>query len=146
MMSVGALEPKFWKELVEALGAAHLIDEAFADGDAAARVHAELEAVFLTRTRAEWAAHLAGRDVCCEPVLTFDEVFANEQVQHRRLRIDPGVGGPTAQLGFPFTLSATPPSVRRPAPGYGEHTRELLTELGYDGAAVGALVAEGATE
>jgi alpha-methylacyl-CoA racemase len=146
MMSVGALEPKFWKELVEALGAAHLIDEAFADGDAAARVHAELEAVFLTRTRAEWAAHLAGRDVCCEPVLTFDEVFANEQVQHRRLRVDPGVGGPTAQLGFPFTLSATPPSVRRPAPGYGEHTRELLTELGYDGAAVGALVAEGATE
>jgi crotonobetainyl-CoA:carnitine CoA-transferase CaiB-like acyl-CoA transferase len=72
-------------------------------------------------------------------------VFANEQVRHRRLRIAEGVGGPTAQLGFPFTLSATPPSVRHPAPGYGEHTRELLGELGYDSAAVDALIAEGAT-
>lgn len=146
VMSVGALEPKFWEALVEVLGVPHLASEGFADGEAGARVHAEVEAVFLTRTRAEWVEALAGRDVCCEPVLSFDEVFANEQVRHRRLRISEGVGGPTAQLGFPFTLSATPPSIRRPAPGYGEHTAEVLAEAGYDGAAVAALVEEGATE
>ena len=102
--------------------------------------------MFCGRSRAEWARLLQGRDVCCEPVLGFDEVFANEQVLHRGLVVEPGVGGPTAQLGFPFTLSATPPRVRRPAPGYGEHTREVLAEAGYDDAAIAALVADGATE
>jgi alpha-methylacyl-CoA racemase len=144
-MSVGALEPKFWKALVEALDLPHLESEAFAQGEQARRVHAEVETVFLTRTRAEWAERLAGRDVCCEPVLGFDEVFANEQVRHRGLKIEAGAGGPLPQTGFPFQLSATPPRVRRTAPGYGENTRELLAEIGYDDAAYDALLAAGGT-
>src|SRR5207245_9803678 len=63
VMSVGALEPKFWAALVEALGVPHLAGDAFADGEDADRVHAELEAVFLRRTRAQWVEALAGRDV-----------------------------------------------------------------------------------
>jgi crotonobetainyl-CoA:carnitine CoA-transferase CaiB-like acyl-CoA transferase len=144
-MSVGALEPKFWTELTEALGVPHLAASAYAQGEEADRAVDELERVFMTRTRAQWAEFLAGRDVCCEPVLDFDEVFANEQVLHRGLVVDPGIGGPTPQLGFPFTMSATPPRVRRPAPGYGEHTREVLAEAGYDEAAIVAMVADGAT-
>jgi len=140
-MTVGALEPKFWTELTTALGLPHLADKGFVEGEEADRVHAEVEAVFLTRTRAQWEETLAGRDVCCEPVLTFDEVFANDQVRHRGLLVEPGVGGPTAQVGFPFTLSATPPKVRRPAPGYGEHTREVLAQAGYDGPTIEELIA-----
>jgi crotonobetainyl-CoA:carnitine CoA-transferase CaiB-like acyl-CoA transferase len=144
-MSVGALEPKFWAALVDALGVPHLAGDAFAAGDDARRVHAELEAVFLTRTRAEWAEHLDGRDVCCEPVLHFDEVFANQQVRHRALEIPAGEGGPLPQTGFPFKLSATPPRVRHGAPGYGENTRELLAEIGYDADAYEARLAAGGT-
>jgi crotonobetainyl-CoA:carnitine CoA-transferase CaiB-like acyl-CoA transferase len=144
-ISVGALEPKFWAELVDALGVPHLLSEAFAEGDQARRVHAEIETVLLTRTRAQWAEHLDGRDVCTEPVLTFDEVFDNEQVRHRRLRIDAGQGGPLPQTGFPFQLSRTPPQVRHPAPGYGENTREVLREAGFDDAGIDALIAAGAT-
>jgi crotonobetainyl-CoA:carnitine CoA-transferase CaiB-like acyl-CoA transferase len=146
-MSVGALEPKFWTALAEALDLPHLADpaHAYAEREEARRVHAELEAVFLTRTRAEWAERLAGRDVCCEPVLHFDEVFANEQVRHRGMEIPAGAGGPLPQTGFPFKLSATPPRVRTPAPGFGENTRELLAEVGYDDAAYDALRAAGGT-
>jgi alpha-methylacyl-CoA racemase len=143
-MSVGALEPKFWAELVDALGVPHLLTEAFASGEDARRVHAEIEAVFLAHTRAEWAERLAGRDVCTEPVLSFGEVFENEQVRHRGLRIPEGEGGPLAQTGFPFKLSRTPPRVRHPAPGYGENTREVLREAGFDDAAIDAMVSAGA--
>jgi crotonobetainyl-CoA:carnitine CoA-transferase CaiB-like acyl-CoA transferase len=144
-MSVGALEPKFWTALVGALDVPHLESEAFAEGEQARRVHDELEQIFLTRTKAQWAEHFAGRDVCCEPVLTFPEVFANEQVRHRGLEIEAGKGGPLPQTGFPFQLSATPPKVRRTAPGYGENTREVLAEAGYSDAEIDALVAAGAT-
>jgi len=145
-MSVGALEPKFWKELMEALDLPHLVSEAFAQGEQARGVHDEIEKVFMARTRAEWTEHLAGRDVCCEPVLDFAEVFANQQVRHRGLEIEAGQGGPLPQTGFPFQLSATPPRVRTPAPGYGENTRELLAEVGYDDDDYAALVAAGGTE
>jgi crotonobetainyl-CoA:carnitine CoA-transferase CaiB-like acyl-CoA transferase len=144
-MSVGALEPKFWKELVAVMGLPHLEGGQFAEGEERDRVCAELEARFLEHTRAEWSEILAGRDVCCEPVLDLDEVFADPHVQARNLLVPAGVAGPTEQLGFPFTLSATPPRIRRPAPGYGEHTAEVLREVGYDDAAIADLVAAGAT-
>ena len=145
ILSVGALEPKFWTELTTALGLPHLADRGFAEGAERDAVIAEIEAVLMTRTRAQWAEALAGRDVCTEPVLDLDEVFENEQVRARGLRIDPGVGGPTAQLGFPFLLSETPPRVRRAAPGFGEHTGEVLAEAGYDAGQIAALAAAGAT-
>ena len=142
-MSVGALEPKFWSALVEALGMPQLAGDGFVEGEEARRVHAELEAVFLTRSRAEWAERLDGLDVCTEPVLTFGETFANEQIRARGLEIPAGVAGPLPQTGFPFKLSRTPPRVRHDAPGYGENTREVLREAGLDDPAIDALVSAG---
>jgi crotonobetainyl-CoA:carnitine CoA-transferase CaiB-like acyl-CoA transferase len=86
----------------------------------------------------------AGRDVCCEPVLAVDEVFENPQVRNRGMLLEAGVAGPTAQCGFPIRLSGSPAAIRRPAPGYGEHTVEVLREAGYDAAAVSALTTAGA--
>lgn len=143
-LSLGALEPKFWRAFVEAIGLPHLAESGLADGEEAQRIGDEVESVLRTRTRAAWTEMLAGKDVCCEPVLAVDETFANEQVQHRGMQLAAGEAGPTPQCGAPIRMSESPFAVRRHAPGYGEHTRELLRDAGYDGAAVDALIAQGA--
>lgn len=143
-LALGALEPKFWRQFVAALGLPHLADSGLATGEAGRQTVAEIEAVLCRRTRAEWVELLAGQDVCCEPVLSIAETFSNEQVRHRGMRLEPGVAGPSAQCGAPIRLSDSEFSVRRQAPGHGEHTRELLAEAGYGDRAVDALLAEGA--
>jgi len=144
-MSVGALEPKFWRAFTDAIGLPDLADAGLADGPEAERVAAAVEARLMTRTRAQWAVELEGRDVCCEPVLSVDEVFANPQVEHRRLRVAPGLGGPVAQCAAPIRFVGETSDVRRAAPGYGEHTREVLEEIGYDAGSFATMVTDGVT-
>jgi alpha-methylacyl-CoA racemase len=60
------------------------------------------------------------------------------------MRLEAADGRPTAQTGFPIRLGDTPAGYRRPAPGYGEHTEEVLTEAGYDAGGLASLRAAGA--
>ncbi|HLQ61914.1 MAG TPA: CaiB/BaiF CoA-transferase family protein [Candidatus Acidoferrales bacterium] len=136
--SVGALEPKFWQELCEAVGRPDLVPLQFAEGEDGERLQAELEAVFAARSRAEWEQVFEGRDVCCEPVLELDEVAAHPQVAARRLLRQEPTGlevAPAVPLG---------PGWRRlPPPGLGEHNAEVLAEIGVDAAQLARLRAAG---
>jgi alpha-methylacyl-CoA racemase len=130
-LSVGALEPKFWRELVEVIGLGELADSGLAEGEEGKRTMSAVRDVLLTRTRAEWAEVLVGHDVCVEPVLDLGETFEHPQVVSRGMRLDAGDGRPTAQTGFPIRLEGSPASFRSPAPGYGQHTDEVLMDAGY---------------
>jgi alpha-methylacyl-CoA racemase len=143
-LSVGALEPKFWREFVEVLGVPELAGSGLVDGEEGRRTVEAVEAVLRTRTRAEWQEALTGHDVCVEPVLDVSETFEHPQVRSRGMRLDAGDGRPTAQTGFPIRLMGSPAGFRRAAPGYGEHTEEVLTEAGYDAGALASLRAAGA--
>jgi crotonobetainyl-CoA:carnitine CoA-transferase CaiB-like acyl-CoA transferase len=143
-LSVGALEPKFWREFVEVIGLPELAGNGLLDGDDGRRTVAAVEALLRTRTRAEWTQTLAGHDVCVEPVLDVGETFEHPQVISRGMKLDAGKGRPTAQTGFPIRLTASPAVYRRPAPRYGEHTDEVLTEAGYDTDALASLRGAGA--
>jgi crotonobetainyl-CoA:carnitine CoA-transferase CaiB-like acyl-CoA transferase len=132
-ITIGALEEKFWKNLCRALEREDLIPHQYATGSQGNEVVAQLEKIFLTKTRDEWAEYLEGFEICHGPVNDFQETFSDPQVLHRGmiLEVDHPTEGRIKQLGFPIKFSETPGRVRLPSPGYGEHTKEVLRELGY---------------
>jgi crotonobetainyl-CoA:carnitine CoA-transferase CaiB-like acyl-CoA transferase len=136
--SVGALEPKFWTALCNAVGVPELIEIQFAAGADRARAHQAMEAVFLSRTRSEWERDLAGLEVCCEPILDLGEMVSHPQIAARGIVVD----GPAGVEVRPAVLMRADWR-RRDAPGLGEHTAEILSELGVDGERLASLKKDG---
>jgi crotonobetainyl-CoA:carnitine CoA-transferase CaiB-like acyl-CoA transferase len=110
-----------------------------------ARINAIVGGKLAAASTAHWVEVLNKAGVPCGPVYSVAEVFQDPQILAQDMVIDvdhPGLG-PVRMLGFPMKLGATPCAVRRPAPGLGEHSDEVLAELGYDAAARAALRAAG---
>jgi crotonobetainyl-CoA:carnitine CoA-transferase CaiB-like acyl-CoA transferase len=146
-LTVGALEPRFWSSLCEAIGRPELADDGFATGERRAEVLAQLDELFATKTRAEWMTRLDGLDVCVGPVNDYAETFADEQIRERAMVVEeelPGTG-PFKHVGNPIKLrSDSSPLLRRPPPGLGEHTDEVLERAGIEEEARAKLRAAGA--
>ena len=134
-MSLGALEPKFWKNFCEAIGRRGLIDKQFIEGEERLRVIKEIQNLFKTKTQGEWVDFFKNVDACCEPILTFEEVFQHPQVLHRQMvmEVEHPVEGKVRQLGNPIKSSEFPFEIRAPSPAWGEHTIEVLKAIGFSG-------------
>ncbi len=143
-VTLGALEPKFWQAWCRGVGREDLVEKQFeAPGSEA---HAEVERIFVGRTREEWRAFASEHDCCLEPVLDLDEALGSELVRAREMVVtldQPGTGG-VEQLGVPVKLSRTPGGPRSPGPVLGEHTREVLAGAGYSDSEIAALEQTGA--
>ena len=138
---LGMLQPdRYWADFCRVVGRPELAtDERFVD----LRVRAAnagtaiemLDALFATRPLAEWMTLLrAGGDFIFCQVNAVDDLPADPQVTANDYVVDydhPRFG-PTKVIGLPVRLSETPGSIRLPAPEFGEHTEQILTEvLGY---------------
>jgi alpha-methylacyl-CoA racemase len=138
-LAVGALEPKFWIALNQAIGRPPNAAELVGNAEAQAKIRGELAAIFATRTAAEWHAHLEQHDCCVEIVLELDELSAHPLHQAREVffQIDGGPDvGPITQLRTPVGTPRSPTV----APRLGEHSREVLAEYGLDEARIAALL------
>lgn len=145
-VTLGALEPKFWRNWCLGVGREDLIERQFeAPGSDA---HRETQAIFAARTRADWEAFAAQHDCCLEPVLDLDEALDDELVHARAMVVpldQPGAEKPVRLLGIPVKLSRTPgDSNRLPGPGLGEHTDAVLREAGFSDDEIAALKESGA--
>lgn len=144
-ISVGALEPQFWKALCEATAMEEFIGEQMAAPERLAEIHAAFEKMFASKSRDEWMQTLAVVEACVAPVNDFNEMKDDPQVDARGM-IDsqevPGYGA-FAQLGIPLRLADNPGTLRRAAPGLGEHNEEIYGEVGLSEAEVSALASEG---
>ncbi|KYK38695.1 MAG: CoA transferase [Theionarchaea archaeon] len=92
-----------------------------------------LQEIFSEKTTEEWLKVLQERGVPAGPIYTFDQIFSDSQVLHRSMLVE--MEHPTAgiikQTGVPVKLSETPGSIELHPPLLGEHTAEILTDLGY---------------
>lgn len=135
-VSVGAIEPKFYDELVDALGLDR--DQMYPQHDRAQwPVRKErIAQVIKTRTRAEWAELMTGRDACFAPVLAPGEAPTHPHNRARGSFVE--VGGDLQPAPAP-RFSRTPAAVPAPAPRLGEHTDAVLRSCGIPAHRVEAL-------
>ncbi len=139
---VGAANQKLWLLFCDVIGRPELKqDPRYIDNkDRVANrevLAADVAPVFLTRTAEEWVDAFLTAGIPAGPINSYVEAFDNDHARSRQamIEIDHPVEGRFKALGFPAKMSGPGPSVRRPPPLLGEHTNELLTELGLNGRA-----------
>jgi crotonobetainyl-CoA:carnitine CoA-transferase CaiB-like acyl-CoA transferase len=150
-ITLGAANQKNWLGLLDVLEAPEIADDPrFRENADRMANLADLEAVlndiFLRHSTDDWLSRLEAAGVPAGPVLTVNQMHDDPhalardmivEVEHSRI-------GPVKTIGLPVKFSKTPGRVATGAPVYGEHTREVLAEYGYDKAAVEELIAAGA--
>ena len=100
-----------------------------------------LAPIFAEKTTADWLDLLEAHSVPAGPIYTVDEVFDDPQVRHTGIvqSVDHHARGKTQLVGQPVTLSRTPAAVETSAPDAGEHSDEILADLGLSAAEIAAL-------
>lgn len=151
-MNIGVAGQEIWRRFADMMGRQDWKDdERYATGPARSEhrdaLNAEIEEYTVTRTTAEWVEMMNEAGVPAGEINDIDQVFENPQVQHLDLVVpfDSQERGPTRVVGQPILMSRTPSSIAAPPPLAGQHSHDILVELGYSDAEIASMKAQGAT-
>jgi len=149
-LTVAANKQHFWENLCAVLDRDDLRDdERFATNgdrlDNLDQLVPELEAALAGRTVADWVDTLLAANVPAGPILDYGQSLADPHTIARGMvqELEHPVEGPLKSLGIPAKLGATPGALRTAAPLQGQHTEQLLRELGYDQPRIDRLLEQG---
>ena len=140
-ISIGAFEPWFYANLCQLLGRDDFIEHQFAEGEKREEISQYFKQTFLTKSRDEWLAILRQKDTCVAPVYSMDELVSDPQLISRGLinELPHPVLGSIRQVGSMLKMSSSPFQVRNWSTRFGQHTDEILQEIGYDAKRIDAL-------
>ncbi|MEO8836548.1 MAG: CoA transferase [Caldimonas sp.] len=148
-INIGGANQANWERIARLVGAPELIGDARFVDNTARMAHRDELATLLAdrlrhRTTAAWLAELDAAGIPAGPIQSIAEMASDPQTLAREMvvELDHPVAGRTRALGVPVKLGTTPGSVRRPAPTFGQHSREVLREHGFGDAEIDALAAE----
>lgn len=149
-VNIGAADGRLLRGLCEVIGLPWLPADPRFDSPATRSANrAELNALvgerLATQPTAAWVAALNGVGVPCGPVYRMDEVFADPQVEHLAMTqsVTHPVLGQLNVVRNAVRMTGAPSTVRAPSPDVGDHTDEVLDELGYPREAISRLRADG---
>jgi crotonobetainyl-CoA:carnitine CoA-transferase CaiB-like acyl-CoA transferase len=139
-LSVGAFEPHFYANLCRLLGSEDFIEHQFTEGKKGEEIYRCFRKKFLTKTRDEWVATLRQDDTCVAPVYAIDELVSDPQLRARKIidELPHPTLGRVKQVGSILRLSDSPFRVRNWSMRFGQHTQEILAEVGYKQARIEA--------
>ena len=130
---------RIWVRFAETLGKPEWLENPkFIDSPSRSKnrdlLNQEIEKVTLQKTSREWVELFEKREVPCGPIYQINEVFEDPQVQHLGIaqQAESLTFGKTRLVGQPLNLTRTPSRITRHPPGRGEHTSEILSELGLN--------------
>lgn len=131
-LSLGCLEPQFWETFCRIIGREAFIAEQWSASPRQDELIVEVRAILLTRTLDEWLGVLDPETICVAPVNTFEEALQDPHIREQGTWFAGELprGGKVPQSALPIRLDGDRPGWRSHPPGHGEHTREILRELG----------------
>lgn len=143
-LTVGTIEPKFWQRFCDLIACPELegrqydfAHEEDLQGIVAQRIAA--------KTQAEWLELIGGAEFCVTPVCSLEEALRSELTEQEAMLQEADSDlGKLRYIGGPVKFSAAQSTIRRRAPKLGEHTLDILQELGYNYNQITALHDEGA--
>lgn len=149
-VNVGAANQANWIGMLEVIGAQHLGDDPRFATNPDRMVHrneliVELETVFFTRTTDVWVQLLNDAGVPAGPLLDIPQMHEDPQALAREMVVEVShpIAGAVKSLGAPVKFHGTPGGVKRAAPLLGQHSVEVLAEIGYDAEAIQVFVDSG---
>ncbi|MCR2032475.1 CaiB/BaiF CoA transferase family protein [Anaerofustis stercorihominis] len=133
-LSVGCLEPQFWREFCILIDREEYIEGSVFPEDID-NVKEDIKNIIKSKTRDEWMDIFSEKDVCVEPVLSLKEAFEDEHVKEREMVVEVKSSQNEdiniKQMGNPIKLSKCPAKYDISGYPLGHHTKEIITSMGY---------------